>query len=732
MKKRLKSIPKFVAKKYQDKCIKFMQVNPFAGILLSPGLGKTVIVLMWFKWFKKKNPDAKMLVISTGRILYSVWPSEITKWGLPFKVQFIHKGAKKEKVVKALDGDVFLMTYEGLKWFKKYLGNKPSPFDIMVLDESSKIKNTSTKRFKAIKKLAPKFKYRYILTGSPVPNGLKDIFGQVWFLDLGESLGNYITNFLTTYFFPCGYMGYDWKIQDKADQLIYKRIGHLLIRFGKEELDLPPLHNVYRKIILPDEARKFYGDIETEFIAELDDSLITTKTAATASMMIRQVASGNVYGEGKKPIVVHTEKLLELRELIEEMQGEPLLVAYEFNHELKVLLEEFPDTPFIGKGVSLKKGKEIENAWNAGLLPLMFGQSASIAHGLNLQEHGCTICIYTMPWNLEVYEQLIQRLWRQGQKRPVTAIHLVAEDTIEERVIEVVKKKDYTQKKLLHHIKRYYCEKEGEDMALNDAEWFKDCVERGNLEMPTYKKGEVSNFIEGVIAIAKSWGPQAHTEYLNGQNVMLETAALNGRLPLEELYVLTRKEVLKVFCVEEKKPGVFTSNNVKLAEKYSSKIVKKIPEREPLGASYVDLETKTQEKKMKSNALKQAKEESAAKKPATAKATKKKTAVKPKGKPNAAKTKAKKSADKTKPNKNKEVKAKKKVETKPQAKKSSEKITILKDYDKREGTTRHIAFKCAKKGKTTAKMSELLEAEGIKGSAGMVSFLVRNEYIKVS
>jgi len=630
-KKPLRSITKFVAHKYQDKCIKFMLDNPFAGVLLTPGLGKTIIVLMFFLKYRKKKPKAKMIVVSTVRIIHSVWPSEVEKWGLPFKVSMMHKKTKETGF--DADADIYLTNFDNLTWLQgKLRGKDRYKFEIMVIDESSKIKNTRTKRFKAIKKIAPLFERRYILTGSPIPNGLKDIFGQVYFLDLGASLGRYITGFLTEYFYPSGYMGYEWRLQERAEFKVYKKLSHLLIRFGKEELDLPPITYITRHVELPKDARKVYDDLEKDFIADLESGVIVASNAASSSSKLRQIASGNVYDENKKSIYVHNEKIEELKEIVDEMQGEPLLVAYEFNHELAALLKAFPKTPHIGGSVSAKRGKEIEGEWNRGELPLLFGQTSTVSHGLNLQESGCTLALYSMTWNLEDHEQLIQRLYRQGQKLPVTIISIVARDTIEERMINVVNTKDYTQKKMLHHIKAYYLESnrgDKDDMSINSAEWFRECVERSGVDMPTYKRGHIQNFVEGLIDILRSWGHTNHAEFLSGISA---TDFVETKDDLEALYAKSRAKLFEIFCIREDVTGKFAVDNVKIVSKYASKLVNKTPEREPRGEAYTDLETKTQRKrKVKSPTLSKSaeKEEVAVKKAASKKKVAKKVTAEP-------------------------------------------------------------------------------------------------------
>ena len=445
----------FYPRTYQEHGIKFIVDNLCAGLFLAPGLGKTAIVLHAFKILKQKRKVSKILVVSKLRIIFGVWPVEVKKWGLSFSVGMLH-GPKKEIVLREKH-DIYLINYEGLFWlFKqdKYL----NMFDMLIIDESSKMKNTSTKRFKLIKKYLSNFKRRIILTGSPAPNSLEDIFGQIYILDQGKTLGKYITKFRTDYFMPYGYMGYQWKIIPGQEKVIYEKIKPLVLRYGHDTVDLPPLHKVIISVTLDKKSMQKYRAMEKEFIIELQNGEnILAINAASASSKMRQITGGHIYNESKKVYFIHDEKIEYLAELIDELQGSPVLIAYEFNHELNSLLKKFPNAEYIGKGVNVEKGNQIQHRWNRGEVPILLGQTSALSHGLNLQGGPCRdVAFYTLTWNLEDYEQFIQRVWRSGQKESVTVHHIIAEKTIDELVLSVLYKKDKVQKNLLDAMRAHY------------------------------------------------------------------------------------------------------------------------------------------------------------------------------------------------------------------------------------------------------------------------------------
>jgi len=430
-----------------------------------------MIVLMIFKILKKMGVVDELLVLGKIRIVYSVWPAEIKKWRLDLDYKILH-GPKKAKRLQ-MDTDVWLLNYEGLMWLKNQKAFFRRGKKIMlVCDESSKLKNSTAKRFRAIRKMLSFFDRRYILTGSPVPNTMMDIFGQIYVLDQGVALGRYITEFRNTYFYPSGYMGYEWKLKQDSEKRIFKKLRPLVMRYGTDQLDMPPLTFFDRRIELPSKARSKYAQMEADFEAMLNDHLVTAANAAVVSGKLRQIANGGLYLDqtfdelgkpvGKRKYMrIHDEKDENLVDLIEELNGEPALVVYEFRHDLARLRRYFPDAPAINSSLKLKDTPKLLKQWNEGKIPVMFGQPSSMAHGLNLQGSGGIVIFYSLGWNFEDHEQAIARIWRQGQKRRVIVYRIIANDTVDEVILDALSRKDRNQQALLSAMERRYGKQEG-------------------------------------------------------------------------------------------------------------------------------------------------------------------------------------------------------------------------------------------------------------------------------
>ena len=405
-----------------------------AGLLWDPGLGKSRATLHAYNILKRQGFVKAALLIAPLQVIYNVWPAEVEKWNMPIKLALMHGNDKDEQLES--DADIYLINPNGLPWLKRRLKGHQAPFDMLVIDQSSQFKNGQTQRFKIIRKLLERFKRKYILTGSPAPNGLLDLWSQAFILDGGQALEPYISHYRAQYFYPTGWNGYQWALNKGAEKTIYKKLKPLVQRLdAKDYLDLPPLIVPDPiELTLDEDARQFYDTLEANLIASLGDEEVTAASAAVVINKLRQVTSGAVYfneldqdpnlaykparGGTRQYGVVHNVKIEAIVNRLEELEGKPTLVAYEFRHELVRLLEAMPEgTPFIGGGAEPKAVQSIVARWNRGEIPILLGQPSSMAHGLNLQGAGRAIIWATLPWNLEHYEQLIRRIWRRA--RPV-------------------------------------------------------------------------------------------------------------------------------------------------------------------------------------------------------------------------------------------------------------------------------------------------------------------------
>ncbi len=455
----------YIPKKYTKVAIKFLLERSNAGLLLDPGLGKTGITLATYRILRKEKLVKRMLVVAPRRPAHHVWPREQRKWSdfHDIGMNVLHGPDKDWLFDQRADVDV--VTLEGLEWLMKRAKRlKVWPWEMLVIDESSKFKNTKTLRFKSLKPYLRYFKRRVILTGSPASNGLLNLFGQIYILDMGNALGGYITHYRHRYFEAGGYLNKVFTLRDGADKEIYKAVRPLVLRMSAQDnLDLPRLFVPPPiKIILPPAARKVYDEMERDFITALEDGSVTAFNAGVASAKCRQIANGGVYDAEKIAHHIHNEKTEALSDLIDELEGKPLMIAYEYGHDLERLRGLLgKDLPYIGGGLSDKRQRIVEDGWNAGDVPYLAVQPASAAHGLNLQGTEAALCFYSLLYDLENYEQLIRRLWRQGQKHAVFVYRLLAEDTVDEAQVSAIDKKAKTQGDFLKALRSYASLKKG-------------------------------------------------------------------------------------------------------------------------------------------------------------------------------------------------------------------------------------------------------------------------------
>jgi SNF2 family DNA or RNA helicase len=440
-----------------------------AMLAVDPGLGKTGSSMAAFQLMLKKGLVERMLVVAPKRVAFDVWPRELEKWDdfHNLSMRVLHEdgdgfealGSKHHISVVNVDGLETLFGYrkQSGSWapgkVQEVFGKK-WPWDMLVIDESTKFKHSDTHRFKTLKPFIEKFRRRYCLTGSPAPNGLMDLFGQVYILDYGQSLGGFITKYRNEYFDKVGFGGYDWVLREGAEEKIYKKLRPLVIRMdAADHLDLPPIHYNNIWLDLPDKARRTYDQMQEQLITEVDGELVTAANVATATGKCRQIANGGVFNEEKVAKRVHDAKTDALVDLVEELQGKPVFVGYEFRHDLERIKKALPKAPHIGGGVSTKEASKLIDQWNAGELPVLLAQPQSVAHGLNLQGVNAAVCWYGIPWDLEIYEQFNRRVWRQGQTGTVVVHHLAIRNSVDATVLKTLASKNRTQRALLDALK---------------------------------------------------------------------------------------------------------------------------------------------------------------------------------------------------------------------------------------------------------------------------------------
>jgi len=442
---------------YQKKGIEMMLTMGAAGLFLDPGLGKTSISLAAFNILQKQEYVSRMLVIAPMRVCFNVWPAEVKKWAefSHLKVVVLH-GKDKDELINE-PADIYVINPEGLPWLAERQRLKRISPEMLVVDESTKFKKPSSKRFKILKKMLGQFTRRYILTGTPTSQGLEDLFGQIFILDNGDALGKYITHYRRNYFYQTGFGGYKYEVRDGAEAEIAQKIAPFTLRLKAEDyLDMPELVFNEVKVTLPPEVMKVYKELEREFIATIETEEITAPSAAAVSTKLRQLVNGGVYNEDHEVIEVHNAKVVALTELVESLGGASILVLYQFKHDILRVKEAFPDAPHIGSGVSNSVAEGLCRQFNCGTLKVLLAHPASVGHGLNLQGVSNHVAFFGLPWDYELREQAIRRVYRQGNPNTHVFIHdIVAQGTVDLSVRRALNRKEGNQNSFLRALKLY-------------------------------------------------------------------------------------------------------------------------------------------------------------------------------------------------------------------------------------------------------------------------------------
>jgi hypothetical protein len=462
---------------YQRRAVDFLKTHRVAYLPLRPGGRKTSITLAAFQELKAEGQARTMLVIAPLRVCRQVWRQEAAKWTQfkDIKFSLLH-GPKKDERLKD-DADVWLINPEGVEWLCKKFFGRPLPFDIVPIDELTRFKNSQANRSKALRPRLKATPFRWGLSGSPSPNGHMDLFGQMLILDDGAALGRYITHYRDQYF-QLGYDGFTYDLMPGAEKRIVERMAPYWFQMDDADYaQLPDLLDIPHEIELEPAQRKLYDRMKKDMIAALPEGIVTAANSAACYSKLSQMANGAVYvGDNKDKVsVVHEQKLDALEDLLEELNGEPLLVAYEFNHDLDRLRDRFgvvdPDTgrkvlPYLGKGTSAKQEADWIAAWNRGELPLLCAHPASAGHGLNMQGASAfNVCWFGITWDFELYDQFIRRIRRDGTLATQIFNHLlIVKNTIDELKLVALRSKDMTQSNLMRAL-NYEIRREAETQA---------------------------------------------------------------------------------------------------------------------------------------------------------------------------------------------------------------------------------------------------------------------------
>lgn len=437
--------------KYQERAITFIKDVKKCALFIEMGLGKTISVLTALTDVMDSMLAVRVLVVAPLRVANTVWKQEAQRWAQTkhLKVEVCTGTAARRLMHLMKDADIHVINVDVLPWFVATFIEKWR-WDVLVIDESSMFKNSDTLRFRTIKKVRNRFRYVIELTGTPTPNSMSEIWPQMFIIDGGQRLGKSYGAFQSMYFQKTDYLGYKYELKRGALAVIHNRISDCVMSLqAKDYLELPDRVNVSVEIELPDTTMRQYKELYKESLLQLEgNDEVTAMNAAVMANKLLQICNGAIYvNDSKDYRELHKAKLDALEELIDENSGENILVAYAYKHDLERLIKRFR------QAVAMDKKAETIAAWNRGEIPLLLAHPMSAGHGLNLQFGGSMIIWFSMTWSLEQYLQFNARLHRQGQEKPVRVIHIVAKDTIDFEIMDILTRKDANQKMLLECFK---------------------------------------------------------------------------------------------------------------------------------------------------------------------------------------------------------------------------------------------------------------------------------------
>ena len=442
---------------YQQFSVDFIEKNPISAIFLDCGLGKTIITLTALNDLLFDSFEAhRVLVIAPLRVARDTWPAEADKWDhLQNLICSVAVGTEAERRAALIKpADIYIINRENVQWLIEE-SKLPFNFDTVVVDELSSFKNYQAKRFRSLMKVRPKVKRIIGLTGTPSANGLMDLWAEFRLLDMGARLGRFISHYRLDYFQPDkrnGQVIFSYKPLPGAEQRIYDKISDITISMKSTDLlKMPELVSSEYTVRLSDEERQRYDGLKQDLVLQLPNGDITAANAAALTGKLCQLANGAIYTDDSDTFTIHDRKLDALEDIIEAASGKPILVAYWFKHDLARITERLQKLHVL---FSKLDSADSIRKWNAGELPVALIHPASAGHGLNLQSGGSCIVWFGLTWSLELYQQTNARLWRQGQNAETVVVqHIVAKDTIDERILKVLSKKDSTQAALIDAVK---------------------------------------------------------------------------------------------------------------------------------------------------------------------------------------------------------------------------------------------------------------------------------------
>lgn len=448
----------FKPHEYQRHCIEKILNIKKIGLFIDMGLGKTVTTLTAIKELKYNRFEVrKVLVIAPKKVAEGTWTKEKEKWEHTKALRISQVLGSQAKRIRALNtpADIYIINRENVVWLVDYYRNS-WPFDMVVIDESSSFKSHKAKRFKALAGIGPRIERLVELTGTPSPNGLEDLWAQIYLLDGGERLGGRYTHFRERYFYP-GDRGnnvvYNYKAKQGSEESILERISDICVSMKAEDyLELPDVIYHEVPIVLDSRAKKAYTELERKMVLALpeDAEEISVTSAAALSNKLLQLGNGAIYDEDHKVHEVHNCKIEAFLELVESLKGKSALVFYHFQHDRERILKALEKS---GLRVRELKTTQDEDDWNNGEIDILLTHPASSAYGLNLQHGGNHVIWFGLTWNYELYTQANKRLHRQGQTEKVIVHQLVCEGTRDEDVLKALGQKEDVQNYVMQSLK---------------------------------------------------------------------------------------------------------------------------------------------------------------------------------------------------------------------------------------------------------------------------------------